>query len=206
MSGQGMPRPVLAGIILLCVATVTSAGEFGIPLGDLHLSFDPNSKIQEIDVTLSQEFSWYVIASVDFGDPTANGRDGIISWEALVDLPPEITVLSRTVAGDPLICGDGSCGDDWNLLLSTCLVAEEGPFLLVHYSAELNVEAQDLEIRLLPPTLSEFDGTAPGWAACSFNGGPEDLHPFATGWSSTLIINSSVKSEKSSWSAVKARY
>lgn len=207
MNGQGLQRPLLILGFLLCMACTARASEYGSPLGDLRLSFAPDEDVLTLDVEPFAEFSWYVIAAINFGDPTANSRDGVIAWEARVETSPEIAILGREPAGNPLTCEGGSCGDEWHVFLSTCFFAEDGPFQLVRYRAQLLSEAKDLEIRLLPPTVSDFDGLAPGWVECSFVGHPvEAKHPFATGWEETLVVNSSVAASTSSWSALKARY
>jgi hypothetical protein len=111
------------------------------------------------------------------------------------------------VEGEPWTCGDGSCGDEWYVYLSRCFFADQSPFQLVRYDAQITAAVQDLEVRLLAPPLSSFGGTAPGWRLCSNNPDPTvSLHPFATGWETALIINSSVRTEEASWSSVKARF
>jgi hypothetical protein len=186
---------------------LVQAQDFGPPLGELRLSFDPVTPTLELDVEPFTTFSWYVMAEVDFGDPTANGRDGLLLWEARIAASPEIDILDRQVEGDPLTCANGSCGDEWQVYLSRCFFASQSPFLLVRYDARLLADVSDLEVQLMPTTLSNFGGLAPGWAACSSHGVPEeDLHPFASGWTTALIINSSVRAEDASWSALKARF
>ncbi|HEX9641475.1 MAG TPA: hypothetical protein VGB13_09195 [Candidatus Krumholzibacteria bacterium] len=207
MGGHGLLRILLCAAWLAAGTGVTHADDYGPPLGSLRLSFDANAPTQELDVEPFTTFSWYVMAEVDFGDPTANSRDGLLLWEARVAHSPEINILDRQVQGDPLTCANGSCGDEWQVYLSRCFFANEAPFLLVRYDAQLLTDVSDLEIKLMPTTLSNFGGTAPGWAVCSSHGVPSvDLHPFASGWTTALIINSSVRAEAASWSALKARF
>ena len=207
MGGQGLQCHLLIAGVLLCWAWTAGASEYGSPLGELRLSFAPDEDVLRLDVEPFTTFSWYVLTAVDFGNPTANSRDGMIAWESQIEVPPEIDVLGREPAGNPLTCGGGSCGDEWHVFLSTCFFAEDGPFQLVRYDAQLLSDAKDLEIRLAPPTVSDFDGLAPGWVACSFVGQPiESRHPFATGWDEPLVVNSTVAAGSSSWSALKARF
>jgi hypothetical protein len=73
---------MLVGVLLLSGMRAAQAQEYGLPLGDLSLSFDNSSTVQQIDVSPFQPFSWYVFAEVDFGDDRV---DGLLAWEAKVD-------------------------------------------------------------------------------------------------------------------------
>lgn len=180
---------------------------YGSALGEMRLSFDATDQVDQIDVQSGGEFEFFVMAEVSFGDPTRDAVDGINAWEAMVEFPAQVNILEREVFGNPLTCTGGSCGDDWFVILDGCVRASDGRSRLVRYRAQLLNDVEDQVIRLAPTSLSSFDGLSPGWAACVREGGPDQyLHPFASGWTSEIVVNSSVSTRSQSWAATKALY
>jgi hypothetical protein len=180
--------------------------EQGPDLGDLFLSFSPTLAVQHLDLKANEAFDVYLRVEVDFGDvgePTRNGVDGIKTWEACLSIPPEITVTNRTVMHPSFNGADDSCDENWQMVLDTCLRAEDTPVILIHYQCRLSLEVRNLEIGLDAASPSSIDGGRPGWYQCQFTGQPTDLHAFASGFTEPLVINGGVRADDASWSALK---
>jgi len=198
---------LLLAVFALSLPTSSGAQSYGDPLGDIWLSFDPDLLATETTVEAGAMFEWYVLVNVSFPDPNRNAIDGINAWEALVEVPAQIKIHERELFENPLTCASGVCGDDWYVLLDGCILGSESQTRVLRYSAQLLNDVEDVELKLVPGAFSNFEGTAPGWSICQSTGNPvTDLHPFANGWSQSIVINSSVPTQNKSWAAVKALY
>jgi len=197
---------ILLAATLLLPCALARPQSYGPPLGSLGLSFDPGVLQRRIEVAAMENFDWYVTVAIDFGSALQNGRDGLLIWEASLAVPPEITILSAEHVPDVAFCDECSA-TDWRALLGRCVFADETPTVMVHYQAKLLQDVDDLTISLVPASPSNFGDTAPGWRVCANTGDAlVDLHPFATGWTNPIHVNSTVANERSSWSALRGRY
>lgn len=227
--------------MLLSVALWTSAlsasvawGDVrvGEPLGEIYLSFDRDHRVERKTHTTFYPFAFYLIVEVDFaelGQPDENLRNGVASWEASVALPPEVTVVSRSL---PQSCCGPACKDrrrkdvtgvtgvdNWIVQLCSPLVGASRHFVAVEYLGILTTPgASDLRFGIKPADPAElstaFPQPAPGWreavpsGACGETGGTPCLRSFGSSWATNgLLLNpESVSTQASSWSAVKARF
>ena len=198
-------RPQLA--FLICLASATASAQFyGPPLGALRLSFDPDQQRRRLDVAAMQDFSWYFQVDIDFGSPALNFDNGLLLWESTIDIPPQIAVLSLQWLAPYAFC-DGCSNTDWRVLLAACVFAESTPKAILRFNARLLTDADDLVIGLGAASPSNFGNTGPGWRVCANTGNDAlDLHPFASGWTEELVVNSTVGQQRLSWSAIKSRY
>jgi hypothetical protein len=194
-------------LLLTCQFAVSaSAQSFGPALGSLRLSFDDTQAVHRLDVEAMQNFSWYLQVDIDFGSPALNFDNGLVIWEAALQVPPQVAVLSLQWLAPYAFCDDCS-NTDWRALLASCVFARDTPKAILQVHARLLVDANDLEIGLGPASPSNFDSTAPGWRVCANTGNDLlDLHPFASGWTDQLVINSTVATTTQTWSSLKTRY
>ena len=198
---------LLLAVFVLSLSSSSAAQNYGDPLGDIWLSFDPDLLETQTTVESGGTFEWYVLVNINFPDPDRDAVDGINAWEALIEVPSEISILERELFENPLTCTNGVCGDDWYVLLNGCILGNEGQTRVLRYRGQLLNDVQDVELKLMPGAFNSFDGTAPGWSICQSTGNPvTDLHPFGNDWSQSIVINSSVPTKNNSWAAVKALY
>jgi hypothetical protein len=206
-----MPSLTLALVLSILLLTLAApvAAQQGPDLGQLFLSFDPDLVDQDLDLEPNQTFDVYLRAQVDFGDlgePARNDFDGIKTWETCVTMPPEITVLDRIVMHPSFNGADDSCGENWQMVLDSCLRAENTPATLVRYRCRLDLDVTNLEISLEAASPSSIEGERPGWFQCVFTGQPSDLHAFASGYTEPVVINGGVATDGASWSSLKGRF
>jgi hypothetical protein len=200
---------LLAATALAAAGSPAAADGQGTPLGKLYLSFSPDSPVHAIEIDPMVPFSWYVVAEVDFtdiGDPDRNGTDGVLGWETCIEVPPEITITGREVLRPGFNGADASCAENWIVVLEGCLWAEDTPQAVVRYQGRLDAEATNVEVSLAPASPSSIEGEVPGWFVCLLTGQPTDVHPFASGWETPLVVNERVATGPSTWSAVKRRF
>jgi uncharacterized repeat protein (TIGR01451 family) len=135
-----------------------------------------------------QIFTFYLIVEIDFGDigePGWNSTHGLNGWEAAVVLPPELIVLGHVL--HPASSVNVGTQNNWLVGTGDCITANQTPYTVLEYQAMLIAPANDLVIRLEPPSPSSFDPPAMGWHACSRN-----MYPFdTTGPDRELYINPS---------------
>ena len=204
----GLEDPLrLHALLWICFAGASAPAQtYGPPLGMLRLSFDSTQYVDRVDVEEMQDFSWYCQVAIDFGSPALNASDGLLLWESAISIPPQIAVLSVDWLAPYTFC-DTCSNSDWRVYLAACVFAEDTPKAILRFNARLLTSVDDLVIALGPASPSNFGSTAPGWHVCAGVGNPAvDLHPFASGWSQQLVVNSSVAQRVESWSATKARY
>jgi len=140
-------------------------------LGNLYLSFAPDQQDAVLaGVEPLVPFNWYVVAEIDFGDlgrPEDNTTNGLLGWEANLNVPPEITVTSRTMA-PPGALDIGTGDDNWIVAWSACVLANQTPYALVTYEAMLASAAVNVEVTLDAASPSSFTPPEPGWIACDY--------------------------------------
>lgn len=201
------PRlPITVPAALLAVAALflpAHAQVLGDDLGGMWLSFSSESVSQSRVTNLGDSVTFYLMTSIDFGDEQQNSTDGMVGWEAMVVIPPEITVVSRQVMGSPVgICSDGTC-DNYSLGFFSCQLAQDTPRILVQYDVTISALPGPLEISLDGADPSST-GEEPGWLQCV--GSPPDYHQFASGANEVLRFDPFVPNRAASWSSVKASF
>jgi len=180
-----------------------SAQVLGEDLGQMWLSFSPEQVTQTRVSNVGDTATFYLMISLDFGDEGQNASDGLVGWEAMVLLPPEITVNSRQVFGSPVgLCSDGSC-DNFSLGYLSCQLAEGTPQVMVRYDVTVSSLPGPLEVSLAGADPSST-GDEPGWLQCV--GSPPDYHQFEGGAAGVLVFDPFVPTRAGSWSSVKAAF
>jgi len=217
-----MRTPIPTLVLLLILVVPARAQEFGPALGELYLSFEPDSRVLVMDHPAFEQFQFHVLAAIDWGDAglaAHNGFNGIRGWEASVQVPAELTVVGREVrpassidianGADNYVVGTGQLVDAW-----------AAPVSLVVYTAFLaSPDLTDLVVTLGASSPTSFDvpggpGAVPGWLEFHRSGQCGEnrcLRSFAES-SGRLVINCRSESEcrvatvRRSWGALKASY
>lgn len=151
---------------------------FGAPAGEIFLSFDETKRVQWAQLAPLTPFDFYLQARLDstrWASGSPDSQQGILGWEASIDLPPEVLVTQRTLV-DPLALNVNSETDSWVVGTGHPIAVGQQPETLLHYRAVLLESAgQNLAIGLDGVGGSSFEtvggpGSVPGWAAAQPTG------------------------------------
>jgi hypothetical protein len=215
MSSRQLVLCLPAFLILVLAATPAFAQgdseSVGQPLGAIYVSGDASAYVPSLTLAAGGSATAYVIAEIDYADlgvPSENEFNGLFAWEAGLQLPPEVVVLSTVLnptgainlAGPPnFIVGTGEL-----------LLAENSPVLLATLTLFSATEVQEAPISLvpvpdpsIPDALTWAEENAVGNECFTPTGPTGCVRAFAT--SGGLVINESpVDTEESSFGALKA--
>jgi len=165
--------------LLLCAASLSLFPALATAQGEtLGAFFDTGATQTTLSVSPFEPFNIYFIAQ--------NVPIGIAGYEFLVNVPPEIQLLSATAYPDEFNTLDiDSSLEGFIVGIGGACLTGSGPIILAEVSCWATQQVAGLEIWVGPSVPSSFGGTAPGYAEC----GTLVLHPFADAYPGPAIVD-----------------
>jgi hypothetical protein len=192
------------GLVLLLLPVGAAQAEEPYPVaGQVYLSFVPDGRVQDLQVTSSTPFDFYLIVDLDLagGDPYR-----LSAIEGRLEFSSEIFLSNIDWAGGTWAnVGEGLAPGSYDFVTATssCLELSDGPNVLCTFRGVLLEDANDLFVGIGPAATSSFGGLGPGWVTC------DDFVGYLfepNGVPRALSINNTLGVDNSSWSRIKTLY
>jgi hypothetical protein len=192
------------GLLLLLLPAAASQAEEPYPVaGQIYLSFQPDARVQNLQIQADTPFDFYLIVDVDLagGDPYL-----LAAIEGSLTFSTEIFLSSIEWSGGQWVAaGVGLAPGSYDFMAAPagCLELEDGPNAICAFHGVLLEDASNLFVGVGPGFASSFGGLGPGWVTCG------DLVGYLfepNGVQRSLSINGPTAIESSSWAQVKALY
>ncbi len=202
-------------ILALAASPALAQGDsesVGRSLGAIYVSADPTTYVPSLALPAGGTATAYVIADIDYSDigvPSENEFNGLFAWEASLEVPPEVLIVSSSLNPTDTALNVGS-PPDFIVGTGAVLLAENSPVLLATLTLFSSVELQEAPVSLapvpdpsIPDALTWAEENAVGNECFTPTGPTGCVRAFTT--SGGLVINESpVDTEESSFGALKA--